>query len=44
MAGQLEAEIALGAWFVEPEDPKLIFDDDREKVWDDAMARRTIPL
>ena len=43
-AGQLEGEIAGGAWFVEPEDPKLIFDDDREKVWDDAMARRPIPL
>jgi putative transcriptional regulator len=43
-AGQLEGEIASGAWFVEPEDPGLIFDDDREKVWDDAIARRTIPL
>jgi len=39
-AGQLEGEMAGGGWFVEPEDPKLIFDDDREKVWDDALERR----
>jgi putative transcriptional regulator len=43
-AGQLEGELAQGAWFTEPEDPKLIFDDDPTKVWDDAMARRTFPL
>jgi putative transcriptional regulator len=42
-AGQLEGEIARGGWFVEPEDPGLVFDDDREKVWDEAMARRTLP-
>jgi putative transcriptional regulator len=42
-AGQLESEIARGGWFVEPEDPSLVFDDPRETVWDDAMARRTIP-
>jgi putative transcriptional regulator len=42
-AGQLEGEIARGDWFVEPEDPSLVFDDPRETVWDDAMARRTIP-
>jgi putative transcriptional regulator len=43
-AGQLEGELAQGAWFTEPEDPKLIFDEDPAKVWDDAMARRTFPL
>jgi putative transcriptional regulator len=42
-AGQLEGEIAHGEWLVEPEEPRLIFDEDREKVWDDAMARRTTP-
>lgn len=42
--GQVEGEIAQRAWFTEPEDPKLIFDEDREKVWDDAVARRTFPL
>jgi putative transcriptional regulator len=42
--GQLEHELGLHAWFTIPDDPKLIFDDDRGKVWDDAIARRTIPL
>jgi putative transcriptional regulator len=43
-AGQLEGELAQGAWFTEPEDPKLIFDADPAKVWDAAMARRSFPL
>lgn len=43
-AGQIEDEIAQRAWFTEPEDPKLIFDEDKDKVWDDAVARRTFPL
>ena len=42
--GQLEDELAQGAWFTEPEDPKLVFDEDREKVWDEAMKKRTYPL
>jgi putative transcriptional regulator len=42
--GQLENEIAQHGWFTAPADPKLIFDDDREKVWQDAMARRIRPL
>ncbi len=36
---QLEDEIAQGAWYSVPEDPALVFDDDRSKVWDEAMAR-----
>ena len=43
-AGQLEGELAQGAWFTEPEDPKLVFDEDPAKVWDAAMARRSFPL
>jgi putative transcriptional regulator len=43
-AGQLEGELVQGAWFTEPEDPKLLFDADPDKVWDAAMARRTFPL
>jgi putative transcriptional regulator len=35
---QLEDEIARGAWVTAPEDPALVFDDDRKKVWADAMA------
>jgi putative transcriptional regulator len=37
--GQLEVELARHDWFTIPEDPKLIFDDVREKVWDLAMGR-----
>ncbi|HUZ73592.1 MAG TPA: YqgE/AlgH family protein [Stellaceae bacterium] len=39
--GQLEAELAQHAWFTEPEDPKLVFDDDRDIVWKEALARRS---
>lgn len=42
--GQLEGEIADRAWFTEPADSKLVFDDDRDKVWDQAIAHRTLPL
>jgi putative transcriptional regulator len=42
--GQLEDEMARNNWFTTPEEPKLVFDDDREKLWDDAMARRTWEL
>lgn len=42
--GQLEGELMLGAWFTMPENPKLVFDSDRDKLWDEAMKRRTIPL
>jgi putative transcriptional regulator len=38
--GQLENELARHYWFVSSEDPWLIFDDDRAKVWEDALARR----
>jgi putative transcriptional regulator len=42
--GQLENELARHDWFTAPEEPKLIFDDDRANLWDDAMARRTREL
>ena len=42
--GQLEDELAHRNWFTTPEEPKLVFDDDREKLWEDAMARRTREL
>jgi putative transcriptional regulator len=41
---QLEREIEVGAWVVAPADPTLIFDEDRDKVWDDAWKRRTQSL
>ena len=42
--GQLESELAQRAWFTAAADSKLIFDLDRDKVWDDAMAHRTQDL
>jgi putative transcriptional regulator len=42
--GQLDNEIAHNVWFTAPEDPKLVFDAERDKVWDLAMARRTRDL
>ncbi len=43
-AGQLENELALGGWFTIPDDPSLVFDVDRDKLWDAAMSRRIIRL
>ena len=42
--GQLEGELAQGFWFTTPQDTKLVFDDDRDAVWDHAMKRRTQDL
>ena len=42
--GQLEDEMARNNWFTAAEDPKLVFDDDRDNLWDEAMARRTREL
>lgn len=42
--GQLEGELALNAWFTAPFDPKLVFDEDRDKVWGIAKERRTRDL
>ena len=36
---QLENELAHGVWVTVPEDPGLVFDDDRANLWTDAMAR-----
>ena len=43
-AGQLEDELRQGAWVTASQDTKLIFEEDRDKVWDDAMTRRTQDL
>jgi putative transcriptional regulator len=43
-AGQLEGEIGRHDWLIAPEDSNLVFDDDRGKVWDDALARRGTDL
>jgi putative transcriptional regulator len=38
--GQLEDEMARHVWFTTLDDPKLIFEADRETIWSTAMARR----
>ena len=43
-AGQLEGEIARRDWFTAPGDDDLLFDADRDAVWDRALARRTREL
>jgi putative transcriptional regulator len=42
--GQLANEMARHDWFTAPEEPKLVFDDDRAGLWNEAMARRTREL
>ena len=42
--GQLEAEIKAGHWEIVPADKTLVFDENAEKKWERAMARRTIRL
>jgi putative transcriptional regulator len=42
--GQLENELAHNAWYTAPLDPKLVFDADRDKVWELAVERRTRDL
>jgi putative transcriptional regulator len=42
--GQLEGEIEQRSWFTAAGDLKLIFDEDRAKVWDTAFSHRTQDL
>jgi len=42
--GQLEGEMGGGYWVSVPADPGLLFDDDHERKWERAMARRRIEL
>ncbi len=42
--GQLEGELASRAWFTAEEDVALVFDLDRDKVWDEAVKHRTQDL
>jgi putative transcriptional regulator len=43
-AGQLDNELEHRAWYTAPDDADLIFEIDREKVWDEAVKRRTQDL
>ena len=42
--GQLEGEIAHRDWFTVPAEPDLVFDLERNTLWQKAMARRTQEL
>ena len=42
--GQLENELAHNVWYTAPADPGMVFDEDRDKLWEDATARRTQDL
>jgi putative transcriptional regulator len=42
--GQLEGELDHRFWFTTPADSRLVFDQDRGAVWDEAMKRRTQDL
>jgi putative transcriptional regulator len=41
---QLEGELMQGVWFTAPADAKLIFEEERERVWENAVTRRTQDL
>jgi putative transcriptional regulator len=42
--GQLDAELATGAWGVAPADERLVFDEDPNQKWIEAMTRRLLAL
>jgi putative transcriptional regulator len=42
--GQLEGELTRHDWFTTPAEPRLVFDDERANLWEEAMARRTRDL
>jgi putative transcriptional regulator len=42
--GQLEDELQRRVWFIAPGDLNLVFDENREKLWDTAYARRSQDL
>jgi putative transcriptional regulator len=39
-AGQLEAEMEVDSWIVEPPLPKELFPEDPEALWSDVLARK----
>jgi len=42
--GQLEAELREGFWFTTPEDPSLVFAENPDAIWEQAIQRRTQEL
>jgi putative transcriptional regulator len=43
-AGQLEGELARDSWGIALADEALVFEDDPERMWRDATARRLLDL
>jgi len=43
-AGQLEAEMTTGAWAIARADERLVFDEDPQQKWIEAMTRRLLEL
>ena len=43
-AGQLDGEFKRGDWVTAPAEPKLVFEQDRDKLWDVAYAQRVQDL
>ena len=42
--GQLEGEISRDDWLISPADPRLIFSEHPEQVWDEAFRHAGTPL
>ena len=42
--GQLEGELMQGVWFTAAADAKLLFEEERGRVWENAATRRTQDL
>lgn len=42
--GQLDVEVATGAWGVAPADERLVFDEDPQQKWIEATTRRLLEL
>ena len=42
--GQLDGELAQRSWFTTPADANLVFEEARDRVWENAMTRRTQDL
>jgi len=42
--GQLEGEVAQRFWFTTPADANLVFEEARDRLWENAMTRRTQDL
>lgn len=38
--GQLENELSRNVWYTAPAEPDIVFENDRDKIWERAAARR----